>query len=71
MNPGPTASQKVVRHFIACARVLISATRSLNPTQIEIEMWLSNQNDMIIGKVKIKNNSTYPKDKVLHTSSGI
>jgi len=39
MNPGPTASQKVVRHFIACARVLISATRSLNPTQIETEMW--------------------------------
>lgn len=30
-NPGPTASQKVVRHFIACVRVLISATRSLSP----------------------------------------
>jgi len=31
MNPGPTASHKVLRHFIACARVLISATRSLSP----------------------------------------
>ena len=32
MNPGPTASDKVLRHFIACARVFISATRSLSPT---------------------------------------
>lgn len=38
MNPGPTASQKVVRHFIAYARVLISATRSLSPTNVETEM---------------------------------
>lgn len=30
-NPGPTASEKVVRHFMAGARVLISATRSLIP----------------------------------------
>jgi hypothetical protein len=30
-NPGPTASQKAVRHFIAWARVLISATLSLMP----------------------------------------
>jgi len=61
MNPRPTASQKVVRHFIACARVLISATRSLNPTQIETEMWVSNQNDVIIGKIKIK--TTVPTRK--------
>lgn len=31
MNPGPTASENVVRHFIARALVLISATLSLRP----------------------------------------
>jgi hypothetical protein len=33
-NPGPTASQKAVRHFIAEALVFISATRSLVPNEL-------------------------------------
>jgi hypothetical protein len=33
-NPGPTASQKAVRHFIAEVRVFISATLSLTPEKI-------------------------------------
>ena len=33
-NPGPTASQNAVRHFIAKVRVFISATLSLTPEKI-------------------------------------
>lgn len=31
INPGPTASQKVVRHFMAWPRVFMSATLSVIP----------------------------------------
>jgi len=51
MNPGPTTSHNVLRHRIACARVLISATRSLSPNN---EKQVANQTSHSRSKLGLK-----------------